>query len=90
MSEEKEDQVSPEKLREKIKALSQKYRAIVEWNHRMQAFDYYIEAQLMKAELSLAPEDAIYYLDEENGWVRVCDLKPNHPFREWYEQTRKE
>jgi hypothetical protein len=49
-----------------------KYQWLVKWGRSLGSFDYYIANQVVKAEKSRAPFDAIY--QKQNGeWVRLQD-----------------
>lgn len=47
------------------KQLAKKFPYIVAWGHMMGSMDYYIDNQLLSAEASGAPEDAIYVKNKD-------------------------
>lgn len=55
-------------------ATDTKYQAIVWWGRHLGSYDHYINEQVAKAEAEGAPETAIYYHPDIEGWRTIEDV----------------
>lgn len=75
-----------EKEAKLYKELSNRFPYIIMWNRRLGSYQYYIEAQLEKADRLNAPGDTIYF-DREDRPHTLREVKNLNVIKEFFPLT---